>query len=173
MAPDPPYLEYRRFQTILAIRAAELADTIDRQGFIAPKGRVISVTVKNGIIVDDLIETCDYGAGLLDNLWLRLGGFLEDIEIRQSNRFYFWRVKQFPIPRKEIQQNSANMHMIPADEDIEKRLKKIRKGHLVRFTGYLVRVDSRDNWFWKSSLTRKDTGSGACERVWVEELELS
>ena len=96
---------------------------------------------------------------------------LKDIDVRQSNRFYFWKVKQFPIPRREIQNNSANMHIIPADKHVKERLKEIRKGHLVRFIGFLVRVDSQDNWHWKSSLTRKDTGNGACELIWVEELE--
>ncbi len=97
---------------------------------------------------------------------------LKDIRIKQSNRFYYWRVKQLPIPRREIEENSANMHIVPANKNIKKRLKDIRKGHVVRFNGYLVRVDAKDNWHWKSSLTRKDTGRGACEVIWVEELEI-
>lgn len=97
---------------------------------------------------------------------------LKDIEIRQSGRFFYWRVEQFPIPRKEIEENSANMHIIPATRDITRRLKKIRKGCVVRFNGYLVRVDARDQWHWQSSLTRKDTGDGACELVWVEQLDI-
>lgn len=97
---------------------------------------------------------------------------LKDIDVRQSNRFYYWRVKQFPIPRREIEENSANMHIIPANNDITQRLKDIRKGHVVRFNGYLVRVDARDKWHWQSSLTRNDTGNGACELVWVEQLDI-
>ena len=97
---------------------------------------------------------------------------LKDIEVRQSNRFSHWRVKEFPIPRREIEENSANMHIIPATHDITQKLKDIRKGHVVRFSGYLVRVDARDNWHWQSSLTRKDTGNGACELVWVAQLDI-
>ncbi len=97
---------------------------------------------------------------------------LEEINIRQSNRFYYWKVEQFPISRKEIEQNSANMHIIPANQEIEKTLKNIRKGHLVEIEGYLVKVDAKDGWRWKSSLTRNDTGNGACELVWVEEIQI-
>jgi hypothetical protein len=97
---------------------------------------------------------------------------LKDIEIRQSNRFSHWRVEKFPIPRKEIEESSANMHIIPATPDINQQLKDIRKGHVVRFNGYLVRIDGRNNWHWQSSLTRKDTGNGACELVWVEKLDI-
>ena len=57
---------------------------------------------------------------------------LKDIKISQSNRFYYWRVDEFPIPRREIEMQSANMHMIPADAQIEKILKSIRPGQMVK-----------------------------------------
>ncbi len=64
------------------------------------------------------------------------------------------------------------MHLISASRDIRKRLSRVRKGDVVRIKGYLVKVDAGDNWHWQSSLTRKDTGEGACELVWVEEFEI-
>ena len=97
---------------------------------------------------------------------------LEEIKIRQSNRFYSWKVKRFPIPRKEIEQNSANMHLIPSTRDIAKVIKNVRTGNVVAMEGYLVKVNSQDGWRWKSSLTRDDTGNGACEVVWVDEIEI-
>lgn len=97
---------------------------------------------------------------------------LEKISISQSNRFYYWRVEQFPIPRKEIEHNSANMHLIPADEYIADQIDKVKQGELVRFNGYLVNLKRNDGWHWNSSLTRKDTGKGACEVIWVEDFEI-
>jgi hypothetical protein len=94
------------------------------------------------------------------------------INIRQSNRFYYWRVQQFPIPRREIETNSANMHMIPANRSIERVMKNVRKGDLVSFKGKLVKAEAPDGWNWVSSLTRTDTGRGACELVFVEEFEI-
>src|SRR5262245_59167624 len=44
---------------------------------------------------------------------------LQKVAISQGNRFYYWRVEQFPIPRREIETHSANMHMIPADRQVE------------------------------------------------------
>lgn len=98
---------------------------------------------------------------------------LSKVDISQSNRFYYWHVDEFPIPRREIEMNSANMHMIPADGRIEKMLKSVRPGEVVRFSGYLVQVNASDGWHWKSSLTREDTGNGACEVVYVKELVVS
>jgi hypothetical protein len=42
----------------------------------------------------------------------------------------------------------------------------------VRLSGYLVEVLGDDGWRWVSSLTREDTGTGACEVIWVEQIEL-
>lgn len=93
---------------------------------------------------------------------------LKQINIRQSNRFYYWHVDEFPIPRQEIESHSANMHMIPADARIEKILKSARVGQLVQLRGYLVEAKSADGWRWQSSLTRNDTGNGACELLLVQ-----
>ncbi len=97
---------------------------------------------------------------------------LKDIEIGQSSRFYFWRTDRFPIPPEIIQETSANMHLIPANHYIAKRVGRARKGDIVVIKGYLVQVDSPDNWHWRSSLTRSDTGAGACELIWVEEFDI-
>ncbi len=97
---------------------------------------------------------------------------LQTIQISQSNRFYRWRVKEFPIPRREIETNSANMHMIPANKTIAKKIKAARQGDIIKLSGHLVNVSAPDGWMWKSSLTRQDTGSGACELIWVEQFDV-
>ena len=96
---------------------------------------------------------------------------LARIDISQSGRFYYWRYDgQPPIPRREIEVSSANMHLIPATAAIEKRLKQLRPGTVVTLRGYLVEVSGDGGFVWRSSLTREDTGNGACELIWVEEL---
>lgn len=97
---------------------------------------------------------------------------LKDIEISQSQRFYHWHVNEFPIPRREIETSSANVHLIAADGDVAKRIAAIRKGQVVTLRGQLVQADARDGWKWRSSLTRDDTGAGACELLFVESAEL-
>lgn len=97
---------------------------------------------------------------------------LEQVDISQGNRFYFWRVKEFPIPREEIERSSANMHMIPADSGIERRLDQVREGQRVRIQGWLVEARGHDGWRWRSSLTRNDTGAGACEVIYVRDIAI-
>ena len=97
---------------------------------------------------------------------------LEQIDIQQRGRFYYWRTATFPIPRREIEIHSANMHLIPASRAVADRLKSVRPGHIVSLSGYLVEVHRDDGWQWRSSLSREDTGSGACELIWVETVAL-
>ena len=62
------------------------------------------------------------------------------------------------------------MHIIPANDLVDSELDRVRTGDIVEFKGKLVRVDDKDGWHWASSLTRNDTGSHACELIWVEEF---
>ena len=95
---------------------------------------------------------------------------LDQIDISQGRRFYRWRVDQYPIPRRDIIEHSANMHMIPANDEVEKDLLAVRKGEIVLIEGYLVKATSDNGSVWTSSLTRSDSGDGACELVWVESI---
>jgi len=98
---------------------------------------------------------------------------LDQIKISQSGRFYRWRVESFPVPRREIETSSANMHMIPATDVVDSVLHEIRNGDIIELSGSLVNVASNtDGWRWNSSQTRNDTGKGACELIWVKSLQI-
>jgi hypothetical protein len=96
---------------------------------------------------------------------------LDRIDIRQSGRFSYWHDENVPIPRREIETSSANMHMIPADPDVQRQLEQVRTGELVHLEGFLVDASRPGGWHWNSSLSRDDTGAGACELVYVERVD--
>lgn len=87
---------------------------------------------------------------------------LEDVQITQSNRFYFWRTEHWPIERSEIESHSANWHVIPENAAVRATLGKLRRGSVVELEGELVDVEGKDG-FLRTSMTRSDTGAGACE----------
>jgi hypothetical protein len=97
---------------------------------------------------------------------------LQHIDISQSGRFYYWHVQEFPIPRREIETSSANMHMIPADADVKNQLEQVRTGEVVHLEGFLVDASRPGGWHWNTSLTRDDTGAGACELIYVERVDV-
>jgi hypothetical protein len=87
---------------------------------------------------------------------------LADIEISQANRFYFWRTDTWPIERREIELHSANWHVIPENEAVRAVLSRLRAGSLVELRGQLVDIEGTEARM-STSLTRTDTGAGACE----------
>ncbi len=97
---------------------------------------------------------------------------LARIDIRQRSRFYRWQTAEFPIPRRDIETNSANVHIIPATPGVRERLDDIAPDMNVRLTGVLVNVQADDGWRWQSSLTFEDTGRGACELLWLEQIDI-
>ena len=98
---------------------------------------------------------------------------LKQLSISQGNRFYFYQWENTPPrPPEEIAEHSANMHLIPSSAEIEKQMKAVRVGQVVTIIGKLVEVQASDGWRWRSSLTRKDTGNGACELIYVEGIRI-
>jgi len=98
---------------------------------------------------------------------------LSKVKISQGNRFFYWHVDEFPIPQREIEIHAANTHIIPANDRVKRMLSKIRPGQIVDIKGQLIEAKRSDGWHWRSSLTREDTGAGACEVLYVTELSVS
>ncbi len=98
---------------------------------------------------------------------------LDKLSISQSGRFYYYRWSdQPPLPPAEIVSHSANMHLVPASAAIEQQIKAARPGQVVRMRGQLIEARAPDGWSWRSSLTRSDSGAGACELLRVEEFSV-
>jgi hypothetical protein len=98
---------------------------------------------------------------------------LSRLDISQSGRWYHYRWQgDAPLPPGDIVRNSANMHMIPFDDATARTLRQVRAGDRVRIDGWLVEATAPDGWRWRSSLSRDDSGNGACEVVYVCAIEV-
>jgi len=95
---------------------------------------------------------------------------IEKLDIRQSNRWYYYHWEGTPpIDPVDIIRSSANTHLVFASDSVKSRLLKVRTGEIVKLKGYLINIKHRDGWTWNTSLTREDSGAGSCELMWVEE----
>lgn len=98
------------------------------------------------------------------------------ISVNQYDRYLNWKIDRLPVPAEQAMQMVSNMHIIPANPEIAKKIKYVKRGDLVRLKGELVEVKDKD-LVWTSSLTPTDTGEGACEvfRVssiqWIERVQ--
>ncbi len=84
------------------------------------------------------------------------------ISVKQYNRYLKWSIPYLPVPAKQAMEMVSNFHIIPANPDIAKQIKQVKRGDLVRLNGDLVEIRDH-NLVWRSSLTTDDVGDGACE----------
>lgn len=97
---------------------------------------------------------------------------LDRLEISQGNRFFFYQWMNSPlIPEKQIECHAANNHLIAADRSIAHVISGLYPGEIVTMQGYLVNVSKRDGFSWNTSLSRTDTGNGACEVFYVQGIK--
>jgi hypothetical protein len=76
----------------------------------------------------------------------------------------------------------SNNHLIVSNPMIERVIKEIRTGDQIVIKGYLVNVDARalgkteryeaKNITWQTSVTREDSGAGACEVIYVTDARI-
>ena len=99
---------------------------------------------------------------------------LSAFRISQGARFYSWMPKQpeLPIARQVVIEHSANTHVIPANPATRRQLERLRVGQVVHLIGFLVDGVRDDGAYIHTSLTRSDSGPGACEVVLVEQAEV-
>ncbi|MCD4714687.1 MAG: hypothetical protein K8R73_15515 [Clostridiales bacterium] len=107
---------------------------------------------------------------------LNKDGVDDFIKYSQSGRWYYYKYESgTPVSGDYIAKHSANVHIIHNNKEILEKIKRIDPGDFVVLKGYLVDVDFNKNdndALWRTSTTRDDTGNGACEILFVEEVEI-
>lgn len=77
-----------------------------------------------------------------------------------------------PFDAAYVGSHVANIHIIPANENILKAVKSIKKDQKAVLEGFLVKVYREGTLIWSSSLTRTDSGDGACEVFYVTKVRI-
>ena len=94
------------------------------------------------------------------------------IRYSQSGRWYYYNFdRDVSVSLSYIAEHSANVHVISKDQLVLKKIENLNKNDHIKLKGYLVNVKF-DNGIWSSSLTRTDTGNGACEIMYVTDVEV-
>ncbi len=108
-------------------------------------------------------------------------GKMADPEVNQYMRYsqrgrwlYYHPQRGLPVSSHYMQLHTSNTHVLTDSNSMMNVVKNLEPGDNIVFDGYLVKVSSKmKRGFslpWKSSLTRKDTGNGACEIMYIERI---
>lgn len=66
----------------------------------------------------------------------------------------------------------SNNHILSSSKSIKKLLKDVSIGDHIKFNGYLSEYSHDQGFFRGTSVTRFDTGNGACETVFLSDFEI-
>lgn len=98
---------------------------------------------------------------------------LDRLHISQSMRFFWYEYQDPPpIPKDQIISHATNIHIIPSTPELATSCKSLRVGALIHIGGELVEATGPDIGTWRSSLSRTDSGNGACELLYLEEMKV-
>lgn len=108
----------------------------------------------------------------------RVKEYKDRLTFRQTARWLMWsyRGEMDEATKFDIQTHVGNLHLIPAEgrAEVRKAIRSLEKGDLVRIKGFLVRIfGPTGELIATSSTSREDSGDGACEIVWVEEIQIN
>lgn len=135
------------------------------------RGMVLSVKRYHATDGDDMADIAPFDVVIG---WQRMSdpAVLRQINILQKERFYYWRVEDFPIPRDEIESSSTNVHIIPDTALQWTQLDLLKVGDVISLQGLLTDVKSPEGFVWSTSRVRDDKGDGACEILLLQRLSV-
>lgn len=93
-----------------------------------------------------------------------------EVEFSNTDTWVHW---QYPRGVSFSPRCVANNHLITDSDAVREQIAKVRVGDQIHIKGLLVNYRPQDSPHWReSSLSRSDTGNGACEVVFVTDLEI-
>jgi hypothetical protein len=98
------------------------------------------------------------------------------ITYSQGNRWYHYqRRKGSPVDQSYVISHSSNNHIIPANGNIDRAIKTIKRKDRVSLKGFLVNLKGTykgQTVTWNTSLSRTDMDNGSCELFYVSHVRI-
>ncbi len=169
-----PYTGYIADPVQVGLDGGENIQVLGDEGFVSvtllAKYSVEAVVKSKNHLSDYASQVSKYDLALA---WgeLNYKNIDDYISYGQGTRCYTYHWSEgLPVTPAYIATHSANTHLIHSNKDVLKKIKSISKGDHIKLEGYLVCVNFPYGP-WRSSLTRNDTGNGACEIMYVTDVK--
>lgn len=118
------------------------------------------------------IMTHDFGLA-----WGRMSEtqIFNQFEWDQHKRFLIYAARESVVRKNGgkdyVNSHIANVHLIPKDWTIESKLNRVKRYDMITLKGYLVDV-YKGNKVSYTSVSRNDNGAGACEIMFVTDIQI-
>jgi hypothetical protein len=91
----------------------------------------------------------------------------KSIRFRTNGVWLQAQTKNKAVWERLDQEQLSNNHLLCTNTHLVKQIKTLKRGDIVSIKGCLVSYSGR-----KSSVIRSDTGSSACEAIWVDDFDI-
>ena len=163
LAPDPPQV----------VPAGDDAPTFERDGYVLrplaqfkAQARVVSVE-RYGRDRQAKLSPRDFvlGWGPLSDTTTFKG-----VDVAQTERTLVFESYDPKLPKETVAAYLVNLHVVAADEKLDAQVRDVRRGSIVRISGWLVEAKAGDGWRWKGEVrTIPPAMPGSV--LWVQSLE--
>jgi hypothetical protein len=164
LAPDPP-------------RISELSEkprTLVRNEYVYTPLATLSAKARI-LLVERYGRDRESKAALIDVAlgWGRMSDSvaLKNVDVAQTERRLISKSYDPALPDAEVEASILNLHLVTSDPDLEKTIKQLRAGNIVRLEGYLVEAAGSDGWRWKGELPQRSPSLPGT-LLWVERMEV-
>jgi hypothetical protein len=107
-------------------------------------------------------------------VWGRVPEHLDAIKFSHGHRFFMFNYNNnAPFDQNYISRHATNIHLIPASDNLRRAILRASEHQPIRLSGFLVDIAGsvrKRSFTWRTSMTRDDTGDGACEVLYVREI---
>ena len=137
-----------------------------------------------GLVVSYRLHNGDTGAHLRWGDYLNVADYcvvwsksafskkLSEFNFRNQEWTCYWQTSSSKALSSFDPAKLSNNHLITADSRIRDSIKKINIGDQIKIKGWLSSYRSTDRHIRGTSINRIDTGNGACETIYVNEIEI-
>lgn len=164
LAPDPPLVRALTAEPRTLVRNEHVFTPL---AAFEARARVLSV--------ERYGRDRESGAALLDVAlgWGRMSDSvtLKNVDVAQAERRVLSKSYDPALPDAEVEASILNLHLVTIDPEVEKTIRQLRAGNIVRLAGLLVEAAGGDGWRWKGE-PRARPASFPGTLLWVERIEI-
>lgn len=97
---------------------------------------------------------------------------LDFLHFSLHDRYFKMNYSSPPLPINNIYNQIQLWHLMPATEEIDTDIKGIREGNVISIEGFIVNIESKDSFGWKSELSNPGEVHLKNTIVWINKIEV-
>lgn len=97
---------------------------------------------------------------------------LDHLHFSMDNRYFEMNYTRPPLEFKKMYSEMNLWHMVPSNEEIDAKIKKLRTGNVITLEGFYVDVQSSSGFNWKSEILQPTNSKLQNLVFWVESIQV-